>query len=53
MPNGRAVLWVAGVALALRVAFVFWAPAGLVSDADYYHGHALALLDAVLAKPVE
>lgn len=45
MPDGRAVLWVAGVALALRVAFVFWAPAGLVSDADFYHGHALALLN--------
>lgn len=45
MPFGRAVLGVAGVALVLRVAFVWWAPAGLVSDADFYHGHALALMN--------
>jgi len=29
----------------LRLAFVAWAPDGLVSDADYYHGHALALMN--------
>jgi 4-amino-4-deoxy-L-arabinose transferase-like glycosyltransferase len=45
MPFGRAVLGIAGAALLLRVGFVLWAPAGLVSDADYYHGHALALLN--------
>ena len=43
--EARALLLVFGIALVLRVAFVLWAPAGLVSDADYYHGHALALMN--------
>ncbi len=43
--EARALLPVFGIALVLRVAFVLWAPAGLVSDADYYHGHALALMN--------
>lgn len=43
MPFSRALWGVAGVALLLRLVFVWWAPAGLVSDADFYHGHARAL----------
>ena len=40
----RAAFAVAGGALLVRVAFVIWAPPSLASDAEFYYGHALALM---------
>ena len=40
----RAAFAVAAGALLVRVAFVIWAPPSLASDAEFYYGHALALM---------